>query len=276
MRPKSDSRGWCWSTCAAGALAVALVGSAAPVLAAPAPAGAAPAAAAPARDRLLALGSRGPAVEAWQAGLNRWLAGAGHGPLTVDGLFGPRTRAATLRLQRSAGIAVDGVVGPRTRAALSRLLDQDTGAPFEGTVGIARQPSDGHPVAVTGVRFGHHEAFDRIVFDLTSGGRAGWHIEYVDSPVRAQGSGAVVPLAGDNQLSVTLQGIAMPGDAGGAGYEGPRRPRLGRTGVVQDLYVDNLFEGHFVTFVGTRSPEPFRVFRLTRPDRVVVDIAHPR
>lgn len=36
----------------------------------------------------------------------------------IDGAFGPRTRAATIRFQRRAGIGVDGIVGPQTRRAL--------------------------------------------------------------------------------------------------------------------------------------------------------------
>jgi hypothetical protein len=36
-----------------------------------------------------------------------------------DGSFGPRTRSATIRFQRRAGLRADGVVGPRTRRALA-------------------------------------------------------------------------------------------------------------------------------------------------------------
>ena len=38
--------------------------------------------------------------------------------LAVDGSFGPKTRAAVKKYQRSKGLQVDGVVGPRTRKAL--------------------------------------------------------------------------------------------------------------------------------------------------------------
>jgi murein DD-endopeptidase MepM/ murein hydrolase activator NlpD len=40
---------------------------------------------------------------------------------TIDGIRGPQTTRAIMRLQRRARLAVDGVVGPRTRRLLGRL-----------------------------------------------------------------------------------------------------------------------------------------------------------
>lgn len=65
-------------------------------------------------SRVMRFGNRGWDVAALQFLLQR----AGHGPGRADGLFGPLTRGAVLRAQRSAGIAVDGLAGPATISSL--------------------------------------------------------------------------------------------------------------------------------------------------------------
>jgi peptidoglycan hydrolase-like protein with peptidoglycan-binding domain/DNA invertase Pin-like site-specific DNA recombinase len=50
--------------------------------------------------------------------LQRALRSLGWAPGAVDGLFGPRTENAVLRLQQAVGLDADGIVGARTRQAI--------------------------------------------------------------------------------------------------------------------------------------------------------------
>lgn len=65
--------------------------------------------------RILTIGDRGPEVASLQKRLNQlgFL-------LTVDGIFGPGTRAAVAAFQSEHGLLPDGVVGPVTAAAIGR------------------------------------------------------------------------------------------------------------------------------------------------------------
>lgn len=83
---------------------------------------------------LVLLGSTGVAVEELQCKLNR--TGASVLDLTVDRIFGPRTKGAVAAFQRRNSLDVDGVAGPATRQAL--------GAPDHPTV---RRGSTGAAVA---------------------------------------------------------------------------------------------------------------------------------
>jgi len=53
-----------------------------------------------------------------QTKLKRW----GYYTGSVDGIYGPKTKAAVKYFQRKNGLAVDGIVGPKTAAALGMTL----------------------------------------------------------------------------------------------------------------------------------------------------------
>lgn len=119
-------RGRLTKAAAAGA-AVLMAGGIAAAVAVPALAatdGPATAAAPAAQQPLLREGSRGAAVSDWQATLNK-LAAKGmpaQATVAVDGIFGPKTKAATLAFQRWAHITADGIVGPQTYTAAAQAL----------------------------------------------------------------------------------------------------------------------------------------------------------
>src|SRR5690606_25495367 len=75
--------------------------------------------------------------------------------------------------------------------------------PFEGTVGILESTVAGPPRVLRDLRAARHSGYDRIVFEFGEG-VPGYHLEYIDHPVRACGSGDVVPISGEGWLQVRL------------------------------------------------------------------------
>jgi peptidoglycan hydrolase-like protein with peptidoglycan-binding domain/peroxiredoxin len=73
---------------------------------------------------LLKNGSSGSAVKALQIILNTEVASPGLTidgmALTIDGIFGPKTKTKVIAFQQSRGLVQDGIVGPKTWKALIR------------------------------------------------------------------------------------------------------------------------------------------------------------
>ncbi len=125
-----------------------------------------------------------------------------------------------------------------------------------------------------GLRFGVHEGFDRIVLDLVGKGTPGWRGEYVDDPTQ-EAAGEPVYLLGKAYLLVMVHGVAYPTDEGAQPFEGPGRIIPDNGGIVEEVRYGSVFEGQVEIWVGLASDEPFRVYGLTDPTRVVIDIQHP-
>lgn len=73
-------------------------------------------------SRTMKQGQRGWDVAALQFLLRR----RGAAPGSIDGGFGPATRAAVMRFQRARGLTVDGVAGPATQRAVQRRARRRT------------------------------------------------------------------------------------------------------------------------------------------------------
>lgn len=67
---------------------------------------------------LLKVGSSGSSVQALQTDLKT----LGYNPGSIDGIYGPKTKAAVVAFQRSAKLQADGIYGPLTQQALTRAL----------------------------------------------------------------------------------------------------------------------------------------------------------
>lgn len=143
--------------------------------------------------------------------------------------------------------------------------------PFPADTSVDTAAPSGEPLTVVAVRAARQQGFDRVVFELRgrAAGSPGWRVEYVDRAVQ-DGSGTVVEVAGAQTLQVLLDGIALPFDSGQEEARSDLVPRDTRS--VREVDLSGTFEGRFTAFVGLDRRLPFRVFRLTGPTRVVVDV----
>ncbi|GEK22812.1 AMIN-like domain-containing (lipo)protein [Cellulomonas xylanilytica] len=142
--------------------------------------------------------------------------------------------------------------------------------PFPATTADdTAEPSADAALLVTGVRTGVHDGFDRVVFDLDGPGTPGWRVTSVDVATDDP-SDRVLDIAGDGTLQVTIIGTAMPTRTQGIGpVLTPDAPAL------REVSYRGWFEGQDLAFVGVDSPgHPFRVFALTDPTRLVIDVRH--
>ena len=152
------------------------------------------------------------------------------------------------------------------------MTEEAASSPFPGDPSTdVADPVDPAGLVVTTVRAARHEGYDRVVFELAGTGTPGWSVEYVDTP-SSQGRGEVVDVPGAAQLQVTLRGTTNPYESDAE--ELPRgQVAVSGTDVVQGVVYDATFEGTSVAWIGTPGRAPFRVYSLTGPSRVVVEVA---
>lgn len=119
------------------------------------------------------------------------------------------------------------------------------------------------------VRLAAHDGFDRLVLEFEGEGEPGWLVGYVDD-ASTQGKGDPITVEGDAMLSVAAR-HTMPDDMTGF-YEGPQMIELDGE-AIEEVFVDGTFEGQTIVVVGVDDADNvFRVFPLTEPTRLVVDV----
>ncbi|HET9529314.1 MAG TPA: hypothetical protein VFQ92_03110 [Blastocatellia bacterium] len=172
----------------------------------------------------------------------------------------------------NAGAANDNAAPP-DGASSGREPGDTSAEDFEGTAGIVAKPKEGiRPVVLTEVRTARHMNFDRVVFEFSGDTLPGYHVEYIDRPVRRCGSGEVVNIAGDGWLLVRLVPAQAHTEAGEATVKDRRRV-LGYS-IVKELESICDFEAHVEWVLGVSSPNRYRVIELSSPARLVLDVKH--
>ena len=159
------------------------------------------------------------------------------------------TTTTTEQVDPLAGAGTNVVVGP-TSASATALLER--------------------------VAVGHHQGYDRVVFQFRDEGVPGYRVEYALPPLKEDGSGAPVPVAGNALVIVRMEpasGFDLNTGEGEMVYKGPKRISGSSAGAtaVKEVVRTGDFEAVLSWAIGLEAKVDFRVTTAASPARLIVD-----
>lgn len=180
-----------------------------------------------------------------------------------------------MRTKKSPRVAAFGLAGASTLVLLlpGVVAAQDVEPlPGEATTEPGQVEPEGEEVlSVVDVQIGTHDGFDRVTFESEGDGQLGWFVQYQQDPV-SDGSGLPIDFRGEIALEVVLTAVALPPDTDAepffddvAGPEGS---------IVNEVINDSIFEGNHTFVIGLDEQVPYRIARLSDPNRVAIDLVH--
>lgn len=122
------------------------------------------------------------------------------------------------------------------------------------------------------VRVGAHQGFDRIVLEFAGEEPPSYRVRYVEPPVRQDGSGNEVEVAGKAFLELRLTPATGHSPGGDATYRGPSRLNARNARAVTEVVRTGDFEANLAWVAGVDRRRPFAVAFLEDPLRLVVDV----
>jgi hypothetical protein len=176
----------------------------------------------------------------------------------------------------STGESEPPAAGTTTTTAPTTTAEQTDPLAGAGT-SIVVAPSTAKATALLErVAVGHHEGYDRVVFEFRDEGLPGYRIEYVEPPLKEDGSGDPVDISGNAFVVVRMEpasGFDLNTGEGELVYKGPKRLEGSSAGatVVKEVVRTGDFEAVLSWAVGLDSKVPFRVTTATSPSRLIVD-----
>jgi hypothetical protein len=141
--------------------------------------------------------------------------------------------------------------------------------PVEGTA------SGSETALLERIGVGRHEGYDRVVFQFKND-LPGYRVEYVEPPLKEDGSGKPVSVSGNAVVVVRMEpasGFDLNTGEGVMVYKGPKRIEGASfgTSVVQELVRTGDFEAVLSWAIGLSEKVDFRVTTATSPARLIVD-----
>jgi hypothetical protein len=137
------------------------------------------------------------------------------------------------------------------------------------TTGAKTATGSSGQAEVFGVVAACHSTYDRFVISARFG-TPSYDVRFV-SRIVADGSGKTVPLLGSKRIRIHIRN-ARGHTTGGTNLI--PRTLTPRCSTLRQVKTAGDFEGDVTFGLGLSRRKGFRVFRLTAPTRVVVDIAH--
>ena len=126
-----------------------------------------------------------------------------------------------------------------------------------------------------GLAVGRHAGYDRVTFTFEDF-LPGYVISYVEPPIKEDGSGKTVNVAGSDYVQVVMQpasGFDLNSGEGAIVYKGPKRISGAEAGtsVVKDVVRTGDFESVLTWTIGLADKVGYKVQTLTSPPRLVID-----
>lgn len=162
------------------------------------------------------------------------------------------------------------MIRPRSAAALLTIAAM--GAVAAPAAASASATSARPMPVLREIRAAHHPGFDRLVFRFSGPLPAHRSIRYVRKVI-ADGRGEPILVVGNARLAVHFS-TAFGHDQSGHITYGPTRRAFALPDLIQLVNAGD-FEGHLSFGIGVARKEPVKMFTLTNPSRVVIDVSTP-
>ncbi|MDO4630826.1 MAG: hypothetical protein Q4A82_00820 [Corynebacterium sp.] len=171
--------------------------------------------------------------------------------------------------QTSAAESTSAETSTQAPTTSSTASSSDSAANTAMKTAAAQAPDKLVP---TGMIVGNQDDYDEVVIQFSGSGTPGWFSDYVDNPTQ-QGSGKPIEVPGENAISVLVEGVVLPFEAG---VENPTINPIPSIGpAISEVHYDGTFEGKAQFVIGLKGDKlPYSIRTESNPTRLIINVQH--